>query len=120
MNIFKAKLAVTCVAASLFAGPAMAHSVLESSTPADNATISSPETVEMTFSDSVNLRFSNVTLTGPDGARVETDKAKVSADGHTLVVPVSRPLTAGKYGVTWDALSQDGHKVNGEFSFTVE
>lgn len=112
---FAALLAVTFVA-----GPAMAHSVLKSSTPADNATVASPQAVEMTFSDRVNLRFSNVTLTGPDGSDIEVSKPEVSDDGHSLVVPVTTALATGTYGVAWDALSQDGHKVEGKFSFTVE
>lgn len=78
------------------------------------------EQVELTFSGSVNPRFSNVTISGAAGEAVETGQADVSADGHTLIVPLSAPLSAGQYTVNWDALSNDGHKVNGKFSFSVE
>jgi methionine-rich copper-binding protein CopC len=37
-----------------------------------------------------------------------------------LIMRVSlQPLTAGTYKVEWRVLSVDGHKVNGDFTFTV-
>lgn len=41
------------------------------------------------------------------------------ADQRQLVVPLPRPLTAGRYTVMWHAVSQDTHHVKGEYSFEV-
>ena len=98
----------------------MAHSELKSSMPAAGSTVAAPKVLELTFSDSVNLRFSNVTLTDSGAVESTIGEPAISQDGHTLIIPVSGPLLAGKYVVNWDALSQDGHKVKGEFSFAVE
>lgn len=98
----------------------MAHSALKSSVPAANATVTSPERLELTFSERVNPRFSKVTLKGPEGTPVEAGKLAVSDDGQTLIVPLASPLPAGKYGLKWNALSGDDHKVSGEYTFTVK
>ncbi|MBX3583221.1 MAG: copper homeostasis periplasmic binding protein CopC [Rhizobiaceae bacterium] len=118
MNKFMSLLAASLVATAISTGPAMAHSELKRSIPAVGSTVATPTSLELTFSDSVNLRFSNVTLTGAVEGKI--GKPAISEDGHTLIIPVSGSLSAGKYVVNWDALSQDGHKVKGEFSFAVE
>lgn len=118
MNKFISLLAVSFVATAISTGAATAHSELKSSIPVAGSSVESPKSLELTFSDSVNLRFSNLTLTGAVEGKI--GKPAISEDGHTLIIPVSGPLSAGKYVVNWDALSQDGHKVKGEFSFAVE
>ena len=113
-------LIATAMIATALATEASAHSLLKSSAPAADSSVAAVEQVELTFSGSVNPRFSNVTISSVAGEPVKTGKADVSADGHTLLVPLSAPLSAGQYTVNWDALSKDGHKVNGKFSFSVE
>lgn len=120
MNKLTAFLATWFTAVAVLVSPAMAHSVLKKSIPEGGSSVAAPSFLELTFSDSVNLRFSKVTLTGPLAVAAEIGEPAISADGHTLAVPVSAPLSPGKYVVNWDALSQDGHKVNGMFSFVVE
>ena len=41
-------------------------------------------------------------------------------DNKVLLVPLSAPLTAGTYTVAWHALSSDGHKTTGTYSFIVK
>ncbi|APH74856.1 copper homeostasis periplasmic binding protein CopC [Aquibium oceanicum] len=120
MNKFISLLAASFVATAISTGAATAHSELKSSIPAAGSSVESPKSLELTFSDSVNLRFSNVTLTNSGAVEGKIGEPAISEDGHTLVIPVSGPLSAGKYVVNWNALSQDGHKVKGEFSFAVE
>ena len=36
-----------------------------------------------------------------------------------LIVPLAAPLTAGRYKVSWHAVSEDTHRVKGEYSFEV-
>lgn len=113
-------IAAAAMTAAILASPARAHSVLERSDPAADATVPAPERLELTFSETIGLRFSTLSLTDPDGAEIETDGPELSDDGHSLILPLSQPLTAGDYQVRWGVLSQDGHKVDGEYGFTVE
>ncbi len=113
-------IAVSFVATAISTSSALAHSELKRSTPAAGSTVVAPTSLELTFSDSVNLRFSKVILTDSGAIEAKIGEPALSEDGHTLVVPVSAPLSPGKYVVYWDALSQDGHKVKGEFRFAVE
>ncbi|MEC6914814.1 copper resistance protein CopC, partial [Klebsiella quasipneumoniae] len=41
-------------------------------------------------------------------------------DKATLIVPVSTTLDKGQYEVDWTALSVDGHKTQGKYTFTVK
>jgi copper resistance protein C len=41
------------------------------------------------------------------------------ADRKQLVVPLPSPLIAGRYKVAWHAVSEDTHRVKGEYSFEV-
>jgi methionine-rich copper-binding protein CopC len=43
----------------------------------------------------------------------------VSQDGKTLVATVAAPLPAGAYRVTWAIAAADGHRMTGDYSFTV-
>ncbi len=65
--------------------------------------------------------FTGVELKGPGEKSVATGKPALGAGDDTkLVVPLSRTLTAGTYTVAWHALSTDGHKTQGSYSFTVK
>ncbi len=103
------------------AAPALAHSVLERSVPAAGAAVAqAPSSIELTFNETIGANFATLDLTGPEGAGVELGAASVSADGRTLAAPVEGSLPAGAYEVEWGVLSQDGHRVTGDFRFTVE
>lgn len=105
-----------------FSGQAFAHAHLKSAIPAVNGTATtSPAELDLTFSEGLNLKFTGVKLLGPDKKAVATGAAKLGAGGDTtLVVPVSAPLDAGAYSVDWHALSTDGHKTSGHYTFTVK
>ena len=114
--------AVVAAAASLaFASQAFAHAHLKTSTPADKATVTtSPSELDLTFSEELNLKFTGVKVTGPKKTEVKTGAAMLMDGDKGLMVPVSEKLDAGTYQVEWHALSADGHKTNGTYSFTVK
>jgi methionine-rich copper-binding protein CopC len=104
----------------LLASPAFAHAHLMSEQPADGATVTAaPSLLTLTFSESVALKFTGITLTGPAGA-VTPAAVTLDADGTTLSLPLDAPLPAGSYSVAWHALSTDGHKTTGTYAFTVQ
>lgn len=104
------------------AGPAMAHAHLEAATPAANAAVdASPSSLELTFSEGLNLAFSSVEVTDAKGVAVATDKAALGgADGTVLTIPIHSALLPGVYTVKWRVLSNDGHKTQGSYNFTVK
>jgi len=51
------------------------------------------------------------------GKIIATGVPVMSKDQKQLVVPLPGPLMAGHYTVTWHAVSEDTHRVKGEYSF---
>lgn len=101
------------VAALLFVAPVLAHSALESSVPANGATVTDPKTMTLTFSDAV--RLVTVKLTGKDAdIALAVDKSAAAAKTFSLSLPALAP---GTYEVKWTAGADDGHVMTGAFSF---
>jgi methionine-rich copper-binding protein CopC len=99
--------------------PAFAHAHLVSETPAQNGAAAAPTELSLKFSEGVVLKFTGVTLTGPAGAVTLGAASLDPKDNTVLLVPVPTALPAGSYTVAWHALSSDGHKTTGSYSFTV-
>jgi len=68
----------------------------------------------------VIAKFSGLELKDEAG-KIITTGAPVNdpADRKQLVVPLPSPLIAGRYKVAWYAVSEDTHRVKGEYSFEV-
>jgi copper resistance protein C len=115
-----ARLAV--VAVSLLATPAKAHPSLVSASPAANTSSKvSPAEIRLNFSEGVIAKFSGLQLKDEAGKTIATGvPVNDPNDRKQLVVPLSSPLTAGRYTVIWHAVAEDTHRVKGEFSFGVD
>ncbi|MFJ2986228.1 copper homeostasis periplasmic binding protein CopC [Collimonas sp. NPDC087041] len=100
-------------------GQAWAHAHLKAAQPADKAVVSSISDIELTFSEGLSLKFSGIKVTGPGKQEVALGEAMLMDEGKTLMIPVSSKLQPGSYTVDWHALSVDGHKTNGSYSFVV-
>ena len=103
------------------ASAADAHPKLESSEPALDATVSSaPKEIRLNFSEGVFTKFSGIELKDAAGKVVATgEPATDPKDKKLLIVPVAINLTPDRYTVTWHAVSDDTHRVEGKFSFQV-
>lgn len=108
-------LVVTVVAS---APPVTAHARLVAATPASGATVGSTRTIALTFSERFAAPFSTVDVEDGRGRAVVLTKT-VSEDGKTLGGSFSTPLPAGTYRVTWAIAAADGHRMTGNYSFTV-
>jgi hypothetical protein len=92
---------------------ASAHTGLRTTEPAADSTVTAtPQAVTLTFSASV--LGGEVTVTGPDGAPVGA--GPVAHDGAVLTAPVAL-TAAGTHTVTWTAVADDGHALDGTFVF---
>jgi methionine-rich copper-binding protein CopC len=120
MRAFSLKIPVS-LAFALFAPQAFAHARLEKATPAVGGTVASASEIRLEFSEGVEPKFSKVTLTGPGGAAAPLGAARTeSGNPAVLIVPISKPLSAGVYKVHWQAVSVDTHHTQGTFEFTVK
>ncbi len=111
------------IAAALALAPqwAWAHAHLRDASPADKAEVTAPSTVTASFSEGLEPAFSSLTVLDAAGRQaVPAKAAPAPGDDKTLVLPVAKPLPAGAYTVKWQALSKDGHKTNGAWTFTVK
>ncbi|MEQ7156460.1 copper homeostasis periplasmic binding protein CopC [Brevundimonas aurifodinae] len=107
-----------CAAVMLSASPVLAHARLLSATPANGATVSAPRSISLTFSERFAAPFSTVEVEDGRGRAVALTKT-VSEDGKTLGGSFAAPLAAGTYRVTWAIAAADGHRMTGNYSFTV-
>ncbi len=94
-------------------GTASAHTALRSTDPAADGTVTAPLTaVTLTFS--ARVLGGEVTVSGPDGTPVGT--GEVRHEGAVLTAPVTL-TAAGRHTVTWSAVADDGHVLDGTFAF---
>ncbi|BCP52858.1 copper resistance protein C [Kaistia sp. 32K] len=109
-------LALILLAAPLAPREASAHAALVASEPAAGSVLpTSPDTVELTFSEAVApLVFR---LLSPGGAA--TDLAGARSDGARLILPLPVELGQGTHVVSWRVVSEDGHPIGGTLVFSV-
>ena len=112
---FAAALTFACASTAAFA-----HAQLEKASPAVGSTVASASEIRLEFSEGVEPKFSKVSVAGPAGA-VSLGAAKTEPSNQAvLIVPISKPLSAGVYKVHWQAVSVDTHHTQGTFEFTVK
>ena len=100
------------------AGPAGAHSDLESSSPKAGATLTElPTEVTLTFNEKVQEGFSQVAVVDGEGLSV-TDGDPVS-DGATVTQPLMAKLHPGGYVINFKVVSADGHPISDAIPFTI-
>jgi copper transport protein len=97
-----------------------AHAALLRTTPsASVVTSGSPEAVTLTYSESVEPRFSIVSVTDVNGHQVTSGSPARQPGAPQTLVEHLKHLPAGWYLVIWRVISADGHPVRGAFTFAV-
>ncbi|WP_338556385.1 CopC domain-containing protein YobA [Erwinia sp. E_sp_B04_7] len=101
---------------------ASAHAHLKNQYPAADASMeASPQALTLTFTEDIEPAFSGVTITDAGQKAMPLAEAERAPQQHNqLIVPLQKPLTTGQYQVNWHVLSVDGHKTNGNYSFSVK
>ena len=112
--------AVTIIVAGLCGSAAYAHPELQSAEPAARATTTSPRQIKITFNEGVIPQFCGVEVKDQNGKVIATGKATTDpTNKKQLVTPVQEQLPPGEYKVEWHAVSDDTHRVKGNYSFSV-
>ncbi|TIH35603.1 copper resistance protein CopC [Subtercola vilae] len=102
---------------------ASAHDYLVSSTPTADSTVTTPLTsVSLTFNDLVldlsgDSSSAILEVTGPDAQTTHYETGCASILSHDVSVPVALGA-AGRYTMTWQIVSSDGHPVSNSIGFT--
>lgn len=100
------------------AGVAHAHTVLVSSDPAADATLTvAPTRVSATFNEDLQPTFAAMTVVGPDGNLWSSGEPDIRGQVAGIAVPALGP--SGRYTVNYRVTSADGHVVSGSWSFTM-
>jgi len=111
--------ALGALGALALATQASAHVDLVSSVPAANAAGAAPSEISLRFSGRVEPRFSGLDLVRADGSEVPVVAAPPAQDGRTIGARVEAPLEPGVYKVQWRIVAADGHRMTGDYAFTV-
>jgi copper transport protein len=101
-----------------FAGPALAHIDIESSDPADQATLTiAPNRIELVFTETMEPAGDGMQLINAAGESVAVTVSQPAGD-RVIIEPVE-PLDAGRYGVAWTARAGDAHPKSGSLTFEI-
>lgn len=100
---------------------AQAHAKIEASQPAaGSALAAAPTEIRLTFNEALEPAFSKIELVDGKQAAVPMPKVALDpADAKIMFAPVPG-LAPGPYQVRWTAMTHDGHKVKGQYAFTVK
>jgi methionine-rich copper-binding protein CopC len=100
---------------------AAAHPALLSSSPKSGDALGTPPgEVRLRFNEPIEAAFTTVKVVDASGNERAANGARADPnDAHAIVVPIE-PLAPGAYRAMWSAMGRDGHRVKGEFSFSVK
>ena len=101
------------------AGVAGAHADVVSVSPTAGAVLERPpKVVTVTFTEGVSVELGGLFVYDGRGNRVPSGKVRQPSP-ERLVLPLEGELTDGSYIVTWRAVSEDTHTVEGTSTFQV-
>jgi methionine-rich copper-binding protein CopC len=98
--------------------PALAHSELEESMPAQGESVSTLSELMLTFGEEVVPEFSKYTLVDSMGMTVALGEPKYDVTKTTATIPVTGEIMAAHYVIGYAVLSIDGHPISGKVNFT--
>lgn len=121
-KFFRARFVVALFAViALWPSPASAHAQLDSSSPAPSSVLeSAPSEIRLDFNEPVNPVARSIEIYNQEGQRIVLGEALVSPNDPTVLVAGDVPeIPEGLYVVAWRAVSNDGHAVEGAYSFQI-
>ena len=108
-------VAAVCFSSALLS----AHLKLTRSAPAAGDVLdSSPDVLQLWFSEEPVLLLSGVTLTGPRGP-IKLEPLRAGGD-RSVVAKVGATLEPGAYRMEWKAAGDDGHVISGMVPFSIK
>jgi len=108
------------VLAFVTSGQAQAHAFLLKSAPQVGATVATPKTLRLEFSEGVEIALSGTEVASAAGGAIATQKPRYDGDNKKVLLTDLPMLSPGTYRVTWHVVSVDTHRTEGDFTFTVK
>src|SRR5690606_14083852 len=97
---------------------AAAHTYLDTTNPEDGAIVTEPlQSIELTYAGKIEVG-STFKVISSNGEEIDTVSVDL-VDG-VLTGTFDSPLPNDDYTVEWNSISEDGHPLAGQFSFTVD
>ena len=116
MNHFLKLLTLVSFGTAVFS-QALAHSDIEMTIPDNEAILEEvPETITIHMISKVRLTKVEMQYEDHPIVKIDISEYKKFQKEFTLTIET---MDAGIYGIFWRALGQDGHPMNGSFTFTV-
>ena len=121
-KVRKSWLIVAATVASLAWGsPVSAHGQLDSSSPAPSAVLEpAPSELSLDFNEPVTPVARSIEIYNQEGQRIVLGEALVSPEDPSVLIAKDVPaIPNGLYVVAWRAVSNDGHAIEGAYSFQI-
>ena len=100
---------------------AWAHAFLDHAEPKVGSTVTnSPAQLKVWFTQKLEPAFSTLEVRDAQGKQVDKKDAHLDEKDKTLFVVSLTSLPPGKYTVVWHVVSEDTHKTQGHFEFTLK
>lgn len=101
------------------ASPVAAHTDLVGSAPKSGQTLSEPPG-EITLRFGADLLSAGATVVAKDSSGAKVDVGPAVVAGREVTAPWPASADSGTYTVAWRAVADDGHPLEGTFTFTVQ
>ncbi len=100
---------------------ALAHAVPERTVPPQNAILRiAPSDVAVYFDTELEPLFSKLTVAAASGEKISQGNGRVDPDNHKLLRTRLTTVARGEYHVRWNVVARDGHRAQGEYTFSVK
>lgn len=108
---------LVCIFPALSFGHAFPHHA----DPKVGSTISdAPSQVRIWFDGDLEPAFSKIVVKDASGKQVDKGDCRVDGSDPKLLQVSCPGLGPGTYKVIWDVVARDGHRTNGDYTFTVK
>ena len=100
---------------------AWGHAFPQRADPPVGATVAvAPALVRIWFDVALEPAFSSLRIQTARGQRVDHEDGQVDPRDATLLTVRLPPLAPGTYRVLWSVVARDGHRTEGDYTFTVQ
>ncbi len=100
--------------------PAVAHAFPDRAEPGAGAKLRvAPTQVRIWFDGNIEPAFSRLRVTSQGGQGVDRGDGHVDPQNHRLLTVTLPLLPPGPYRVLWSVLAVDGHRTEGDYTFTI-
>jgi copper resistance protein C len=97
---------------------AQAHAIILESSPAHEASLTTPKRLVLRFNSRLEKPLCSVQLVGPHRKTIVLFRQEADSAPDTLAYPLP-PLEPGAYQARWKVMAADGHVTEGTVLFTV-